>query len=191
MLPNMSALASAPARRVTADDWIQAGFDVLADGGPNALRIGRLCDRLDVTKGSFYWHFTDMRAYRAALARAWGNLHDERRRRFENIHGADPRQRLALMMRTLVCPDHWALERAMRVWALTDETVLDSVQRSDARVLSAVREALVDYGFDEDEADLRSAVLFATSVGLLHEASSTVQRSAPLSERVLDLMLRR
>ena len=187
----MTAPASAPTRRVTADDWIQAGFDVLADGGPNALRIGRLCDRLDVTKGSFYWHFTDMRAYRSALARAWGSLHDERRRRFENMGEADPRQRLAVMMQTLVCPDHWALERAMRVWALTDETVLASVQRSDGRVLSAVREALVDYGFDPDEAELRSAVLFATGVGLLHEASSIVQRSAPLSERVLDLMLRR
>jgi AcrR family transcriptional regulator len=66
MLPSMTALITG--RRVTADDWIQAGFNVLAEGGPNALRIGRLCDRLDVTKGSFYWHFTDMRAYRAALA---------------------------------------------------------------------------------------------------------------------------
>ncbi|HEX2214446.1 MAG TPA: TetR/AcrR family transcriptional regulator [Mycobacterium sp.] len=178
-------------RRVTADDWIQAGFDVLAEGGPNALRIGRLCDRLDVTKGSFYWHFTDMRAYRAALARTWGNLHDEHRRRFENMRDADPRKRLAVMMKTLVCPDHWALERAMRVWALTDDTVLASVQRSDGRVLGAVREALVDYGFEQDEADLRSTVMFAAGVGLLHEANATVKGSAPTSERILDLMLRR
>jgi AcrR family transcriptional regulator len=177
--------------RVTADDWIQAGFDVLAEGGPNALRIGRLCERLDVTKGSFYWHFTDMRAYRTSIARAWGDLHDERRRRFDNMRDDDPRKRLAVMMQTLVCPEHWALERAMRVWALTDESVLASVQRSDSRVLSAVREALVDYGFDPDEAEVRAALLFATGVGLLHEASSTVKDTAPLSERVLDLVLRR
>ncbi|MEO3759583.1 TetR/AcrR family transcriptional regulator [Mycobacterium sp. B14F4] len=186
----MTAPATA-GRRVTADDWIQAGFDVLAEGGPNALRIGRLCDRLDVTKGSFYWHFTDMRAYRAALASAWGNLHDERRRLFENMRDADPRKRLGVMMRTLVCPDHWSLERAMRVWALTDETVQSSVQRSDARVLGAVREALIDYGFDQEEADVRAAVLVATAVGLLHEANSTAQQSAPMSERILELMLRR
>ena len=190
MLPTMTAITTT-GRRVTADDWVQAGFDVLAEGGPNALRIGRLCDRLDVTKGSFYWHFTDMRTYRAALATAWGNLHDERRRLFENMRDADPRTRLTVMMRTLVCPDHWALERAMRVWALADETVQASVQRSDERVMGAVREALVDYGFDHDEADLRSAVLFAAGVGLLHEARSTAQQTAPLSERILDLMLRR
>jgi AcrR family transcriptional regulator len=178
-------------RRVTADDWIQAGFDVLAEGGPNALRIGRLCDRLDVTKGSFYWHFTDMRAYRAALAGAWGNLQDERRRMFDSMRGADPRTRLTAMMRTLVRPKHWALERAMRVWASTDETVRVSVLRSDSRVLSALREALLDYGFDQDEAELRSAVLFAAGVGLRHEPETTADEAVPMSDRVLDFMLRR
>ena len=77
----------------------------------------------EVTKGSFYWHFTDMRAYRAALVDAWGNLRDEGRRRFEDMRDVDPRKRLAMMMSTLVNPSHWALERVMRVWALTDEAV--------------------------------------------------------------------
>ncbi|MGV0871636.1 TetR/AcrR family transcriptional regulator [Mycolicibacterium sp. XJ879] len=177
-------------RRVTADDWIQAGFAVLAEGGPAALRISRLCDRLSVTKGSFYWHFTDMPEYRAALTHAWGNLHDQRRRRFEENFEADPRQRLSAMLQTLMRPDHWALERAMRVWALTDGAVLASVRRSDERVLCAVRQAFVDYGFERDEADLRATVLFAAGVGLLHEATSSQEMSASLRERVLDLMLR-
>jgi len=70
------------------DDWIEAGFAALADGGPNALRIDALCDRLSVTKGSFYWHFTDMAAYRAALVEAWGSLHDRNRRPFENMRAS-------------------------------------------------------------------------------------------------------
>ncbi|HEX2284282.1 MAG TPA: TetR/AcrR family transcriptional regulator, partial [Mycobacterium sp.] len=102
----------------------------------------------------------------------------------------DPRKRLAVMMQTQVRPDHWALERAMRVWALTDEAVLASVQRSDGRVRRAVRQAFVDYGFDEDEADVRSAILLAAGVGLLHSASSTKDVPPELRERVLDFMLR-
>lgn len=178
-------------RRVTADDWIQAGFAVLAEGGPDALRIGRLCDRLSVTKGSFYWHFTDMQEYRASLARAWGDLHDEQRRRFEESAEADPRKRLLAMMQTLMRPEHWALERAMRVWALTDESVLASVQRSDRRVRCAVRQAFIDYGFDAEEADLRATVLFAAGIGLLHGSGSSRDIPASLRERVLDLMLRK
>ena len=97
-----------------------------------------------------------MRAYRAALVDAWGSLHDRNRRPFENMPDGNPRERLAVMMQTLVAPEHWALERAMRVWALTDGAVLASVQRSDRRVLGAVQQAFVDYGFEPDDAGLRS-----------------------------------
>ncbi|HEX9498332.1 MAG TPA: TetR/AcrR family transcriptional regulator, partial [Mycobacterium sp.] len=121
-------------RRLSADDWIEAGFAVLADSGPNALRIDALCERLSVTKGSFYWHFTDMPAYRSSLVEAWGNLNDRNRRPFENMPGVDPRERLDVMMQTLVAPQHWALERAMRLWALIDEDTRASVERSDRRV---------------------------------------------------------
>jgi hypothetical protein len=37
---------------------------------------------------------------------------------------------------------------------------------------------------------LRSAVLFAAGIGLLHEPETTAERSVPTSDRVLDLMLR-
>jgi Bacterial regulatory proteins, tetR family len=42
--------------RLSVDDWIQAGFAILAEEGIKALKIDRLCRRLGVTKGSFYWH---------------------------------------------------------------------------------------------------------------------------------------
>lgn len=179
------------ARRLTADDWIQAGFAILIDGGPDALRIGRLCEQLDVTKGSFYWHFSDMQAYRSALADAWAARGDERRRRFENMRGADPRRRLATMMRTLVRPDHWALERAMRAWALTDDAVLASVQHSDDRLRGEVRRAFTDLGFGDDEADLRAAMLLATGLGLLHGAASAKDAPADMRDRVVEFMVRR
>ena len=71
MLPSMTPPRGA-GRRLSVDDWIQAGFAILADGGPNALRVDRLCERLGVTKGSFYWHFADLAAYRDALCRRLG-----------------------------------------------------------------------------------------------------------------------
>ncbi len=64
--------------RLSVDDWVQAGFAILAEEGIKALKIDRLCGRLAVTKGSFYWHFTDIAGYRAALIDAWGELRDER-----------------------------------------------------------------------------------------------------------------
>jgi AcrR family transcriptional regulator len=48
--------------RLTVDDWVQAGFAILAEEGIKALKIDGLCRRLEVTKGSFYWRRRPARA---------------------------------------------------------------------------------------------------------------------------------
>ena len=101
----------------------------------------------------------------------------------------DPRTRLTVMIQTWVDPQHWALERAMRAWALTDNGVLASVQQSDMRVLHAIRQAFTDCGLDSEEAALRSFVVFATGVGLLHSGTRH-RRSARIQDRFLDFILR-
>ena len=133
--------------RLSVDDWIQAGFAILAEEGIKALKIDRLCRRLGVTKGSFYWHFTDIAAYRAALVQAWGELRDEERSHFGELAALPPRERLLQMMSSLVSTQHWTLERAMREWARTDDAAAASVRAADHRVLAAVRQAFLDYGF--------------------------------------------
>ena len=188
MLPSMTPPRGA-SRRLTVDDWIQAGFAILADGGPNALRVDRLCERLGVTKGSFYWHFVDLAAYRDALVDAWGSLQDQDRQRFENPGDVEPRERLRFMMQAVTRPQQWALERAMRVWALTDEAVAANVRKSDGRVLRAVYQAFLDAGFDSEEAAVRSAAFFGAGMGVLH-GSDPNEASVDLRERFLDFMLR-
>jgi AcrR family transcriptional regulator len=178
--------------RLSVDDWIQAGFAILAEEGIKALKIDRLCRRLGVTKGSFYWHFTDIAGYRAALVQAWGELRDDDRRHFGALAGLPPRERLSQMMTSLVSPSHWALERAMREWARTDDAAAASVRAADQRVLTAVRQAFLDYGFDADDADLRANATFAAGVGLLHLAVRQPNAQAvERRERFLDIMLNR
>jgi hypothetical protein len=55
-----------------------------------------------VTKGSFYWHFTDIAGYRIALVDAWGASRDEGRRHFEDPNDTPAGQRLSQMMTTPV-----------------------------------------------------------------------------------------
>jgi AcrR family transcriptional regulator len=178
--------------RLSVDDWIQAGFAILAEEGIKALKIDRLCRRLDVTKGSFYWHFTDIAGYRSALVQAWGELRGDDRRDLGELAGLPPRERLSEMMSSLVSARHWTLERAMREWARTDDDVAASVRAADLRVLAAVRQAYLDYGFDADEADLRAGATFAAGVGFLHLAGPHPSaRAAASREGFLDIMLTR
>ncbi len=177
--------------RLTVDDWVQTGFRILAEDGIKALTIDRLCRRLGVTRGSFYWHFSDMRAYRRALLDTWAAVRDEDRGFFDALAADPPRQRLSRMMTALVGPRHWMLERAMREWARSEPAVAAAVRDSDRRVVAAVRRAYLDDGFDPEEADMRADATFAAGIGFLYLSGPRPNpQAAGRREWFLDVMLR-
>jgi AcrR family transcriptional regulator len=177
--------------RLSVDDWVQEGFRVLAEDGVKALTLDRLCRRLGVTKGSFYWHFSDMKSYREALIGTWAAVHDEDRGYFDDLASEPPRQRLSRMMTALVGPRHWMLERAMREWARSETAVAAAVRASDTRVVAAVRQAFLDDGFGPDEADMRANATFAAGIGFLHLSGSRPNpQAAGRREEFLEVMLR-
>lgn len=53
------------------DDWLDAAYDAVADGGLDAVRVLTLAGRLGVTRGSFYWHFADHAELVSALLERW------------------------------------------------------------------------------------------------------------------------
>jgi AcrR family transcriptional regulator len=176
----------------TAQDWELAALEAVHRGGLAAVSVEPLARELGVTKGSFYWHFTDIAGYRATLIQAWGELRDDDRSHFTDMSGIGPRERLSQMMSSLLSARHWTLERAMREWARTDDAVAASVRAADQRVLDAVRQAFVDHGFDADDADLRANATFAAGIGFLHLSGQTPNaRGLARRERFLDLMLSR
>ncbi|MCV7284668.1 TetR/AcrR family transcriptional regulator [Mycolicibacterium wolinskyi] len=175
---------------LTADDWLQAGYELLATDGLRALKIERLCEQIGATRGSFYWHFTDMKGYRSALVASWNSFLENDRRSLAEIEHLPPRERLSKMMEALVSPQHWTLERAMREWARSDDVAAANIRAADHRVLVAVSKAYLDYGFSPEEARLRAESTFAAGIGMLHLIDSTAQlATSDRHERFLDLML--
>jgi AcrR family transcriptional regulator len=100
--------------RLSVQDWLQAGYTLLAEQGVRALKVERLCQQLGVTRGSFYWHFEDMDGYRAALVESWNTFLEQDRQSLAELDALPPRERLSSMMIALVSPQHGMLERAMR-----------------------------------------------------------------------------
>lgn len=45
--------------RLSREDWLDAAFTAVVEGGFDQARVLLLAERLQVTRGSFYWHFTD------------------------------------------------------------------------------------------------------------------------------------
>jgi AcrR family transcriptional regulator len=179
-----------PTTRLSVNDWLQAGYTLLAEQGGRALKVESLCQQIGATRGSFYWHFEDMDSYRAALVETWNAFLERDRQSLAELDALPPRERLSAMMTTLVSPQHWMLERAMREWARTDPIAAANVREADRILLRSVAKAYCDYGFSPEDARLRAELTFAAGIGLLHLAGTAAQaQQAAPQERLLELML--
>ena len=178
----------AQAGRLSVDDWVTAALELLAQGGVGAVKIDRLCVRLGVTKGSFYWHFEDLDAFLAAVAERWGDDRDSLRNRFAELGELPPRERIAAMMEVLFDPSEWPLDRAVREWARTDERVRERVARSDRWVALQVRKALLELGFSKEEAEIRADGLFYAGVGFIHAAKDVPRDGRKRRARLVEIL---
>jgi AcrR family transcriptional regulator len=96
--------AQKPRSRLSVEDWLQAGYTLLAEQGARALKVDRLCQQAGVTRGSFYWHFEDMDSYRATLVESWNTFLERDRHDLAELDALPPRKRLSAMMTTLISP---------------------------------------------------------------------------------------
>lgn len=65
-------LTAAPeVQRLSRDDWLDAAHAAVVEGGFDAVRVLTLADNLGVTRGSFYWHFSDHAELISALVTRW------------------------------------------------------------------------------------------------------------------------
>lgn len=155
--------------RGTPEVWLDAAYDLLVEGGVEAVRVMPLADRLGLSRTSFYWHFTDREALLAGLVARWrakntGNL---------VAQCEAPAATIAEAMLNLI--DCWVepvlfdsrLEFALRTWALTDPGVAAEMADADAVRLAAITDLFRRFGYAETEADTRARALYLTQVGYI------------------------
>ena len=160
----MAHTRSAP-NRLTVEDWISAAIDIAVDQGVGGIKINRLSERLGVTKGSFYWHFTDLDALLDAVAERYGSGHDTTRQRLHDLAEVEPRERLVQTLVAFMTHDLGRLDSSMRAWAQTDERARVAVAASDEFIFGYVEKVFREIGFDQDEADLRAKTLYYAGIG--------------------------
>ena len=154
----------APAR-TPRKDWIAAGLQALARGGPEAVRVEPLARELGATKGSFYWHFDDRSALLDALLDDWERSVVDDVIAQVDAGGGDARDRLRRLFALAGSRrDLPAVELAIRDWARRDPGVARRLKRLDNRRLAYMR-TLFGALTDEDDAEVRCLLAFALFVG--------------------------
>lgn len=156
---------------LTPEDWIKTAFGLLAKTGPQAIRVDYLCRELGVTKGSFYWHFADLAALRAAMVEHWRRV--STRDVIDSMTSPElsPRDLFIRLFEALLNAPAWhyggqMTEAAVRHWAAGDEAVQAVVRDADTERLAFFTLQMRGAGLPGPEARSRAAFLSATLIGL-------------------------
>ncbi len=129
-------------QRLNQKSWVQAGLKSLLSEGPTALAAEPLARQLKTTKGSFYWHFKDVPAFKTAVATDWQT------RAFDDVVRAlaetgTAEQRLRRFGQTVLADPH---DPAMRAWAQTDKAIAKIVAQVDAERMTYMQNLLRQVG---------------------------------------------
>lgn len=179
--------------QLTPADWVKAATQVLVDKSIDAVRVDVLAKGLNVTRGSFYWHFQDRDDLLRQLLTSWRDAATEQIiNRFERS-GAEPqslvRELASLPFRGKSAARSASIELAIRAWARRDEMARQVVDEVDAKRLSYVAQCFVALGFGFQEAGMRAFMLYSymISESLMHGQGTEAQRQArrEFVERIL------
>ena len=81
---------SGEATRLTRDDWLDEAFLAVVNGGFENVKVLSIAERLQVTRGSFYWHFTDHADLINSLLTRWKLAQFELDEKLKAHHHVDP-----------------------------------------------------------------------------------------------------
>lgn len=148
---------------LTREDWLRHGLEALAAEGFGALKADRLAKSLNVSRGSFYWHFRDLSDFHEGLLDLW-----ERRATRQTIDQLERElpgtDRLQILMRGALAADK-GLERGIRAWATHDPAVADRVVTIDRQRIAYLEKLLLDAGVGPDLAKARALFLHWAYLG--------------------------
>ena len=117
-------------KKLTRDDWIEAGLKTLDLEGYTAISGERLARRLNVTRGSFYHHFRSREDFIRALLSTWEEDYTARMLEYA-AQGQGPVDVLRRYMH-IAADKQPNREVAIRAWALHDPLVAEYQVRVDA-----------------------------------------------------------
>lgn len=154
--------------RLSATDWVDAALDLIATEGMSAVKIARLCSRLEVTKGSFYWHFQDIDALWEAMAERWRETNGSRLAELHELSNLPPQGRLVELATMLMSDRNLTVETAIRDWARTNEKVAQTVRMIDGEVFNVVHDSLRELEIGDTRARLLAGLLVYAGSGFIH-----------------------
>jgi len=149
--------------RLTAQDWIDFALTTLAQEGFDALKADVLARKLGVSRGSFYWHFSDLGTFHARVIEQWKQTATEAI--IADLERYDSSEdRLDALARRGFGHDA-VLEIRMRAWADHNAEAARILRAIDRRRRAYMEQMLTEAGIAPSLAATRAQLLYWAYLG--------------------------
>lgn len=171
--------------------WLDAARDALIREGIQAVEVGKLARRLQVSRGGFYWFFRSRSQLLDQLLCDWERTNTEAFKACIRQSGNNGTAEFQALV------DMWVTEQsyspqwdaAIRDWARISPRVALAVQRVDDERIAILKRIFLDLGYDEDEAFVRARIVYFHQIGYytlgVQEAREQRLKLLPLYVRIL------
>lgn len=155
--------------RGSADVWTGAAYEAFLEFGVEGVKIMPLAKKLNLSRTSFYWFFSDREALLDAVVSLWREKNTGSVIKQANAY-AD-----TLVEAVLNVSDCWfsddvfdsRFEFAMRSWALHSPPIQAEIQAADEQRLEALKQMFARFGREAMSADVCARALYLVQIGYI------------------------
>ena len=147
-------------------DWLLQALDIFIEEGIDAVRITRLADELGVTRGSFYWHFSNREDLIEALVDYWKNQNTNAI--IDSVSNAESLSRgIFSFFDTCLNTELFdpRLDLAIREWARRSADIREQLDNADNARVAALSNFFQRFEYPMPEAFIRARVLYFAQIG--------------------------
>lgn len=149
--------------------WLNAAYDLLIEGGIDAVKVMPLAKRLNLTRTGFYWYFEDISELHRAIIQRWEDQNTGQLVARCQAETANIGESLFHLMDCWL--DHTLfdapLDLAIRNWARFDPALQQRLDQADTRRIKAVSDMFIRHGYSKEQADVRSLTVIYTQIGYI------------------------
>ena len=180
--------------RLTRDDWLDAAFRAVVDGGFDKVRVLLLADTLGVTRGSFYWHFADHAELVAALLARWRERESAANNAMSEPASLDARADLERLLENALAHagadlENMRFELALRGLGRRDPAVATMLAEVDAQRMALFTAKFLRYTGDATKAG-ELAVLFYLTIAGSYQALSRPKNPPQIKQMMQGIIAR-
>lgn len=155
------------ARSLSRSDWINGARKLLIRSGISAVKVEPLARRLNVTPGSFYWHFSGREDLYDSLLDDWYNANTTSFHKAVARAGPDPKRQYWAFFGVWILELGFdpAYDRAVRDWGKMSKKVAARVSEVDASIIDLLVGIFERFGYEGLDANVRARVTYYHQIG--------------------------